>query len=118
MRLLKVPELCVKDVLGDLPTPTPRPDVYVDEHDDASYRKLHPARSSNTLISGHRAPPAHYDQPRSITVREAARLQGFPDTFRVYGPFANQMGQVTNAVPPPLARVALEVLCDVAGVDF
>ena len=145
-QLLKVPEVCVADVLGDLPMPDPRPDTYIDEDDDSSlpnhfamqhtkrviakiakipqgsgpmsYRKLHPARCSNTLISGHRAPPAHYDQPRSITVREAARIQGFPDAFRVYGPFANQMGQVTNAVPPPLARAALEVLCDLAGVDL
>jgi len=41
-------------------------------------------------------PPAHFAEPRSITVREAARLQGFPDTFRVYGSFVNQMEQVTN----------------------
>ena len=41
-----------------------------------SYRRLHPTRFSNTLFSGHRAPPAHFKEPRSITVREAARLQG------------------------------------------
>lgn len=138
--------LRVIDVLDDLPRPVPRPDRYADEEDDGcitnhfamqhsekvrekiaaipqgsgpmSYRKLHPLRASNTLISGHRAPPAHYDQPRSITVREAMRLQGFPDDFRVYGRFGSQMGQVTNAVPPPLARVALEVLCEVAGVEI
>jgi len=134
----------VADVLGDLPTPRTRPDRYVDAEDcnglsnhfamrhsekvknkiaaipqgggPMSYRKLNPEQNSNTLISGHRAPPVHYSQPRSITVREAMRLQGFPDDFRVYGPFANQMGQVTNAVPPPLAKVALRVLCEVAGV--
>jgi DNA (cytosine-5)-methyltransferase 1 len=75
-----------------------------------SYRRLHPTRSSNTLFSGHRAPPAHFHEPRSITVREAARLQGFPDTFRIYGSFANQMEQVTNAVPPPLAEAVIRVL--------
>jgi DNA (cytosine-5)-methyltransferase 1 len=64
-----------------------------------SYRRLHPTKPANTLFSGHRAPPAHFAEPRSITVREAARLQGFPDTFHVYGSFANQMQQVTNAVP-------------------
>ena len=136
----------VSDAIDDLPVPVPRPDKYVDAEDcgslsnhfamqhsksvqakiaaipqgsgPMSYRKLHPDRRSNTLISGHRAPPAHYSQPRSITVREALRLQGFPDEFRVFGPFGSQMGQVTNAVPPPLARVALEVLCEVAGVDL
>lgn len=77
-----------------------------------SYRKLDPTKPSNTLFSGHRAPPAHYKYPRSITVREAARLQGFPDDFRIYGSFANQMTQVTNAVPPPLARTVLRVLAE------
>ena len=81
-----------------------------------SYRKLDPMKPSNTLFSGHRAPPAHYKYPRSITVREAARLQGFPDDFRVFGSFANQMMQVTNAVPPPLARTVLQVLTEFAGI--
>jgi DNA (cytosine-5)-methyltransferase 1 len=81
-----------------------------------SYRRLHPTRLSNTLFSGHRAPPAHFEEPRSITVREAARLQGFPDSFRVYGSFANQMEQVTNAVPPPLAKAVLCVLAEVVDI--
>jgi DNA (cytosine-5)-methyltransferase 1 len=75
-----------------------------------SYRRLHPHRIARTLISGHRAPPAHYSEPRSITVREAARLQGFPDTFEICGSFASQMQLVTNAVPPPLAQAAIESL--------
>ena len=82
-----------------------------------SYRKLDPTKPANTLFSGHRAPPAHYKYPRSITVREAARLQGFPDDFRIYGSFANQMMQVTNAVPPPLARTVLQVLAEFAGLS-
>jgi DNA (cytosine-5)-methyltransferase 1 len=81
-----------------------------------SYRKLDPTKLANTLFSGHRAPPAHYAHRRSITVREAARLQGFPDDFRVYGSFANQMLQVTNAVPPPLARTVLRVLAEQCGL--
>lgn len=83
-----------------------------------SYRRLHPTRLSNTLFSGHRAPPAHFAEPRSITVREAARLQGFPDGFRVYGSFANQMEQVTNAVPPPLARAVLSVLAEFTNIPI
>jgi DNA (cytosine-5)-methyltransferase 1 len=75
-----------------------------------SYRRLHPQQVSRTLISGNRAPPAHFSEPRSITVREAARLQGFPDSFTVHGTFANQMLHVTNAVPPPLAKAALSAL--------
>lgn len=83
-----------------------------------SYRRLHPDRPSNTLFSGHRAPPAHYSEPRSITVREAARLQGFPDSFRIFGSFGNQMELVTNAVPPPLARAVLTVLTESCGIKL
>jgi DNA (cytosine-5)-methyltransferase 1 len=132
------------DALAGLPTPSVRPDKYDDEADcqslsnhlsmrhsvrviqkigaimpgsgPMSYRRLHPERPSNTLFSGHRAPPAHYCEPRSITVREAARLQGFPDSFRVFGSFSNQMEQVTNAVPPPLARAVLQVLFEQVGL--
>lgn len=83
-----------------------------------SYRRLHPDRYSNTLFSGHRAPPAHFSEARSITVREAARLQGFPDTFRIYGGFGKQMEQVSNAVPPPLASAVLQILLENSGIQF
>jgi DNA (cytosine-5)-methyltransferase 1 len=83
-----------------------------------SYRKLDPDKTAKTLFSGHRAPPAHYLYPRSITVREAARLQGFPDTFRVYGSFSNQMLQVTNAVPPPLAGAVLRAVLEVYNIPI
>jgi len=140
---LKRPPVNSKRALTRLPAPSVRPDDYDDEQNykgipnhfamchsrrvknkiaalepgtgPMSYRRLHPARPSNTLFSGHRAPPAHFKESRSITVREAARLQGFPDDFRIYGSFANQMGQVTNAVPPPLARAVLRVLAKLAG---
>lgn len=136
----KVPPVTTRDALNGLPKPAVRPDLYDDEAEveepmnhlamqhskrvmdkiaaippgtgPMSYRRLHPTKPANTLFSGHRAPPAHFAEPRSITVREAARLQGFPDAFRIYGSFGNQMEQVTNAVPPPLARAVLSVLLD------
>jgi DNA (cytosine-5)-methyltransferase 1 len=45
----------------------------------------------------------HPEAPRLITVREAARLQGFPDSFRFVGSGRQPLMQVGNAVPPLLS---------------
>lgn len=46
----------------------------------------------------------HPEQDRTITIREAARLQGFPDGFAFHGPWTSQYEQVGNAVPTQLAE--------------
>lgn len=53
----------------------------------------------------------HPDQNRNISVREAAILQGFPQTYKFEGPFVNQYRQIGEAVPPLFARfVARSIL--------
>ena len=47
---------------------------------------------------------------RVITIREAARIQGFPDSFEFVGTYTQQAGQVGNAVPPLLAERIAESL--------
>lgn len=67
------------------------------------YERLHRSRPSITLVPGHSAFPVHPTEPRTLTVREAARLQTFPDEYRFFGGTVSQGLQVGNAVPPLFA---------------
>jgi DNA (cytosine-5)-methyltransferase 1 len=68
-----------------------------------TFKRLHRDRASLTMVPGHNAFPIHPWLDRSLTAREAARIQTFPDNFILTGPRHSQCLQVGNAVPVNLA---------------
>ncbi|MGI9067636.1 MAG: DNA cytosine methyltransferase [Pyrinomonadaceae bacterium] len=72
------------------------------------FRKMWPDRPARTLpahIGKDSYSHIHYDtqQARGISLREAARIQSFPDGFKLAGSMNSQLTQIGNAVPPLLA---------------
>ena len=71
--------------------------------------RLDPTLPSKTVIAGGTngggRSHLHPEIPRTLSVRECARLQTFPDDYVFLGPTARQFTQVGNAVPPVLAAV-------------
>ena len=60
----------------------------------------------------------HPIKDRAVSIREAARLQTFPDSFRFFGSKDAQYQQVGNAVPPLLAKaIAKQILKYIAKND-
>jgi DNA (cytosine-5)-methyltransferase 1 len=60
--------------------------------------------------------PIHYAYARCVTVREMARLHGFPDWFRLNATKWHGARQIGNAVPPPLARAVVTSVIKALGV--
>ncbi|RDI05347.1 DNA cytosine methyltransferase [Flavobacterium sp. AG291] len=69
------------------------------------FKRLHREKPANTMVPGHNAFPIHPVLNRALTVREAARIQTFPDEIIFQGNRQEQCIQVGNAFPPMLAEI-------------
>lgn len=82
------------------------------------YGRVDPNGLASTILTKcdpHWGAYFHYSQDRTFTVREAARIQTFPDTFHFMGSRVEQYEQVGNAVPPLLAAAIGQSLANELG---
>ena len=72
-----------------------------------AWTRMDSSKPCFTIDTGHNH-HFHYKENRVPTVRESARIQSFPDTFKFIGIKTSQLKQVGNAVPPLLAKAVGE----------
>lgn len=108
----------IRDVISDLPDPTSKKHDIVD-HVYVPGAKVYPGHTgshidlpSKTIKAGGHGVPGGENmilypngEVRYFTVREAARIQTFPDTYVIKGSWGESMRQLGNAVPVQLAQV-------------
>lgn len=82
------------------------------------FYRLDRKKPSCTIVPGHNALPVHPTLNRTLTVREAARIQTFPDEFEFVGPIINQCLQVGNAFPCIVGQTIGERLRTVINKDW
>ena len=84
----------------------------VERTQNTVYCRLKYEEPSGTVINVRKSMWIHPELDRAVSIREAARLQTFPDSFRFYGPKDSEYQQVGNAVPPMLARIIAKKILD------
>lgn len=86
----------------------------------SKWKRLIPDKPSHTLVA-HLGTDTyshiHPWEPRGISVREAARLQSFPDDFIFNVPMGAAFTQIGNAVPPLLSKAVAKTVLSNLGID-
>ena len=104
---------------GKLPKPENLPLEIRRKNFGNTYVRLSRKKLSPTLVPGNNAFPVHPTLNRSLTPREAARIQTFPDTHIFTGSRKEQCILVGNAVPPLMAaHLALELKDHIQNADY
>lgn len=73
-------------------------------HGGRCFIKLDWDKPSRTVAYGHREIHVHPKGHRRLSIYEAMLLQGFPSEYKLVGNLSQQVTQVSNAVPPPVAK--------------
>lgn len=112
-RYALIPEGC------KLPKPEELPEDIRRKNFGTTYTRLHRQRLSPTIVPGNNALPVHPTLDRSLTPREGARIQTFPDSYIFCGDRRSQCIQVGNAVPPLLsAKIATTIKDYLCGISY
>jgi len=77
------------------------------------FRVLPWDKPSWTVAYGHREVHIHPTGRRRLSIYEAMLLQGFPSSYTLLGTFSDQVRLVSDAVPPPLAKVLADSILEV-----
>ena len=73
-----------------------------------SFRTLEWERPSYTVAYGNREVHVHPSGNRRLSVYEAMLLQGYPTNYELKGTLSDQFQQVSQAVPPPMAKAVAQ----------
>lgn len=137
---IETPLVTVRDAIGNLPAPTffsrtltPADIPHHPNHwtmrplskrfgpdlvnRGRSLIRLNWDKPSRTVAYGHREIHVHPTGLRRLSIYEAMMLQGFPADYQLCGTLSEQVTQVSNAVPPPLARILAGALWTMIETD-